>query len=126
MTIIANSTTLVAGTGTGPSYQDYKLVGDNAIFREVAPVGQPGFLSYTRTEPKPTKDYAGVGRSQIKLTRNYVDALGVSRPAIVQISTSLPETMTQALRDTFVIEATLAFQHAVSQACLKVRTVPQS
>lgn len=126
MSTIVNKTTLVAGTGTGPSYQDYKLVGDIAIFREVAPVAQPAYLSFTRTEPKPTKDYAGVGRSQIKLTRNYVDALLVPRPAIVQISTSLPETMTQVQRDAFVLEATLAFIDAVSQACLKARTVPQS
>lgn len=126
MTTIVNKTTLVAGTGTGPSYSDYKLVGDSAIFREVAPSAQPAYLSFLRTEPKPTKDYAGVGRSQIKLTRSYVDTVGIMRPAIVSVSTSLPETMTQAQRDAFVLEATLAFIDSISQACLKSRAVPQS
>lgn len=126
MTTIVNKTTIVPGTGTGPSYQDYKLVGDNAVFREVAPVAQPGYLSFTRTEPKPTKDYAGVGRSQIKLTRGYADATSIVRPAIISVATSLPETMTQSQKDAFVVEALLAFLDTVSQACLKNRTVPQS
>jgi len=126
MTTIVNKTTIVPGTGTGPSYADYRLSGDIAVFRETAPTAQPAFLTFGRTEPKPTKDYAGVGRSSIKLTRNYADAQSVLRPAVFSVATSLPETMSQAQRDAFIVEGLLVLLDAVSQSNLKTRTVPQS
>lgn len=126
MSSIALKATIVAGTGSGKTFDAYNLTGNLAIFREVGAVGVPGLLQQKRTEPKPTKDYAGVSRGEVKLTRQFPDALGALRPAILRVDTSLPSFMTDAQRVAFVEEGLLALIEVPNRDVLSKQIVAQS
>lgn len=126
MSSIALKAVIVAGTGTGKTFDAYNLTGNLAIFREVGATGVPGLLQQKRTEPKPTKDYVGVSRGEVKMTRQFNDANNIARPAILRIDSSLPAFMTDAQRDAFVVEALLAFIEQTSRDVLSKQIVAQS
>lgn len=126
MSSIALKAVVVAGTGSGKTFDAYNLTGPMALFREVGAVGLPGLVQLTRTEPIATKDYVGVGRGEVKITRQFVDAQGIQRPAIVRALSSIPAFLTDAQRAAFVDEAVLLFAEQLSRDCLAKQLVPQS
>lgn len=126
MSSIALKAVIVAGTGTGKTFDAYNLTGNLAIFREVGASATPGLLQQKRTEPKPTKDYVGVSRGEVKLTRTFVDALGTARPAILRLDSSLPAFLNDAQRVAFVEEGLLAFIEQTNRDVLSKQIVAQS
>ena len=126
MADIQLATTLGTNSGTGPLMKGYKLSGDSAIYRENAPVAQPSLLTLKRTEPKPTKDYAGAQRGELKYTRNYPDTLGRLWPAVYTVTTSLPVFLTDAQKSAFVVESLIANMSTEAKDTLAKMLVPQS
>lgn len=126
MSTISLKAVIAAGTGTGKSFDAYNLTGNLAVFREVGASGAPGLLTQKRIEPKPTKDYVGVSRGEVKLTRMKNDAQGIARPVVMTVVTSLPAFMTDAERDAFVSEGLLAALDPANQAVLARQVVSQS
>ncbi len=53
-------------------------------------------LTLRTTAPKPTKDFAGVGRQSAKFARTVTLAGGATAEAIVEVTTSLPVGMAEA------------------------------
>jgi hypothetical protein len=123
---ITQKSTLATDTGTGATYDPYRMDGDNAILREAAPSAQPGFLSFKRTEPKPTRDYAGAMRGSVKLRRDVADTEGRLWPAIVEVTSSLPAFLNDTQRAAFVTEAIIAAREANGLDVLSKLKVPQS
>lgn len=126
MADIQLATTLGTNTGTGPLMKGYKMAGDSALFRENAPTAQPSMLTLKRTEPKPTKDYAGAARGELKYTRNYADTLGRLWPAVFTTQTSIPAFLTDAQKSAFVVEAIIASMSTEAKDTLAKLLVPQS
>lgn len=126
MSTIALKAVMAVGTGTGKTFGAYDMKGPSGVFREESPVAIAGTLALKRTEPKSTKDYAGAARGELKFTRQYTDVLGRAWPAIFTVTTSVPAFLTDAQKDAFVLEGTLAAQDPASQACLARLIVPQS
>lgn len=120
------SSTIVADTGTGALMKPYRLAGDIAIYREASPVAQASILSMKREEPKPTKDYAGAGKTQTKYTRQYADASGRLWPAVYTVNASVPAFLTDTQKTAFVTEGAIMAQQADVRAALAVQTIPQS
>lgn len=119
-------TTIVANTGTGALMTPYRLAGDTAVYRESSPAGQPSVLAMKRVEPKPTKDYAGAAKAEVKYTRQYADASGRLWPAVSTKSVSLPAFLTDAQKTAFVTEAALVDELSESRAALATQLIPQS
>lgn len=126
MSSIALKAVIVAGTGTGKTFDAYNLTGNLAVFREVGASATPGLLQQKRTEPKPTKDYVGVSRGEVKLTRTFADATGIARPAILRLDSSIPAFLTDAQRVAFVEEGLLAFIEQTNRDVLSKQIVAQS
>lgn len=126
MSTIALKAVMAPGTGTGKSFEAYDLKGPSAIFREVAPVAQPGTMLLKRTEPKATKDYAGAMRGEVKLTRSFADAQGRLWPAVLTATSSLPVFLTDAQRVAFIQEGTLFVGDGACQDALSKLLIPQS
>lgn len=126
MSTIALAAVIAAGTGTGKTFSAYDMKGPSALFREDSPVGPAGLVSLKRTEPKPTKDYAGAMRGEVKFTRQFADPVGRLWPAILTGVSSLPAFMTDAQRVAFITEGILLMQKAESQDALSKLLVPQS
>lgn len=126
MSIISLKATLAAGTGTGKSFSAYDLKGPTAVFREDSPIGIAGTISLKRTEPKSTKDYAGAARGEVRFTRQFSDALGRQWPAVFTGNSSIPAFLTDAQKQAFIIEGTLAFQDVAVQDTLSKLLIPQS
>lgn len=126
MADIQLATTLGANSGTGPLMKGYKLAGDSAVYRESAPTAQPSLLTLKRTEPKPTKDYAGAQRGEAKYTRSYADTQGRLWPAIVTVTSSLPAFLTDAQKSAFITESLIAAGTTESKDTLSKLMVPQS
>lgn len=126
MADIQLQTTLGANTGTGPLMKGYRLSGDSAMYRENAPTAQPSVLTLKRSEPKPTKDYAGAARGELKYTRNYADALGRLWPAVLTTSTSIPAFLTDTQKSAFVVEAIIASMTTEAKDTLAKLLVPQT
>lgn len=118
-------TTIVANTGTGKTLVPYRLNGDTAEFVEDGAVGQPAKLTMKRVEPKPTKDYAGAARGEMKYTEQVADALGRLWPCVFTVSTSLPAFLTDAQKASFVTTGTMAAELAVSRDALAKKIIPQ-
>jgi hypothetical protein len=123
---IVQKSTLATDTGTGATYVPYRMDGDKAVLRESAPSAQPGFLSFARTEPKPTRDYAGAMKGEVRLRREVADADGRLWPCIVSVSSSLPAFMTDTARAAFVTEAIIAAREATALDALSKVVIPQS
>jgi hypothetical protein len=126
MTDIVIPTTQVADTGTGATMVPYRLAGDIAVYREASPVAQAAVMQLRRTEPKPTKDYAGAAKGTFKFTRQYADTLGRLWPAVYDATTSVPVFLTDAQKAAFVLEATLVLGLAVPRDALAKLVIPQS
>lgn len=126
MADIQLGTTLPAATGTGALFTPYRMSGDVALYQEVNPTATPAQLQLKRTDPKPTKDYVGASKGEVKLTRWYSDALGRKWPAVVTVSSSIPDFRTEAEKSAFVTEAIVAAATSQSKDNLAKRTVPQS
>lgn len=126
MADIQLATTLGANTGTGPLMKGYRLSGDTAVYRENAPTAQPSVLTLKRTEPKPTKDYAGAARGEMKYTRNYADSLGRLWPAVVTTTSSLPAFLTDAQKSAFIQESIIANMTTEAKDTLAKLLVPQT
>lgn len=126
MSVIILKAALAAGTGTGASFEAYDMKGASAIYRETNPTGIAGALSLKRTEPRATKDYAGVMRGEVKLTRQVTDTNGRAWPVVFTVTSSLPAFMTDAQRTAFITEALLACEDTVSLDTLSKLKVPQS
>lgn len=126
MSQIALKATVVAGTGTGKTFDAYNMAGNQAVYREVAPVGIAGVISLGRTEAKPSSGNNGVTRGSVKLTRQMTDALGIAHPVILEVRTSLPSFMTDAQKEAFVDEGVLLATESTSRAVLSKLMIPQS
>lgn len=126
MTDIVIPSTLVADTGTGATMIPYRLAGDTATYREGTPVGAAAILAMKRIEPKPTKDYAGAAKAEVKFTRQYPDAQGRLWPAVYSTSVSVPAFLTDTEKSAFVTEATLSNSLQVSRDALAKQVIPQS
>lgn len=126
MSQIVNKTTLGTDTGTGQTFDAYEMAGLKARFRELSPTAQPGFIIMSRTEPKPTSDFAGVMRGEVTFRRDVADANGILRPNVVRVTSSLPAFQTDAQRVAVVLEALLIMRASVSQDVLSKLLVPQS
>ncbi|UUW21250.1 MAG: hypothetical protein [Sanya fiers-like virus 12] len=118
--------TTVADTGTGATMVPYKMAGDSALYREQAPTGAAALLQMRRTEAKPTKDYAGAAKAEVKFTRQVTDTQGRLWPAIVTVSSSIPAFLTDSARASFVDEAMRAHSLPESRAALATQVIPQS
>lgn len=118
--------TAAADTGTGALMVAYRMSGDLAQYRESSPIAQAGFLQLKRVEPKPTKDYAGAMRGEVKFTRAYADTTGRLWPAVVTVSSSLPAFLTDTQRADIVMEALIAARVAAGKDTLSKLAVPQS
>lgn len=126
MSTIVNKTALGTDTGTGQTYDAYEMEGQTAKFQELSPVAQASYLSFKRVEAKPTKDYVGAKRGEVKFRREYADSLGKLWPAIVTMSSSLPAFLTDAQRAAIVLEALLLVRTTTAQDNLSKLAVPQS
>lgn len=126
MADITIPTTLVADTGTGKVMAPYKLSGDTAEFVESNASGTPAKLIMKRTEPKPTKDYAGAGRGEVRYTEWYEDAVGRLWPAVHTVTSSVPAFLTDAQKSAFVDRGTLVNGLSTSRDVLAKKLVPQS
>lgn len=126
MTDIVIPSTTVADTGVGATMEPYRLAGDQAVYREKAPTGPAAILAMKRTEAKPTKDYAGAARAEVKFTRQVADAQGRLWPVVVTVNSSIPAFMTDAARAAIVDEALRANSLPVARAALAVQAIPQS
>lgn len=118
-------TTQVADTGTGATMEPFRLLGDRAIFREASPVGPAALLVFNGTEPKVTKDFAGMQRGEVRFTRQVADTAGKLWPNTFTVNSSLPAFQTDAQRAAFIKEAVMALSLAVSQDVLSKQTIPQ-
>lgn len=118
--------TIVANTGTGALMIPYRLAGDSAVYRESSPSGAASVLQYKRTEPKPTKDYAGASKAEAKYTRLYADTQGRLWPAVYTVSVSVPAFLTDTVKTAFVTESTLVSELATTRAALATQVIPQS
>lgn len=125
MTNIVIPTTQVADTGTGATMEPYRLEGDKALYREQSPSGAAALLQYSRTEPKPTKDYAGALRGETRFTRQFADANGRLWPAVVRVESSVPAFLSDASKLAFVTEAVMATSLGTSLDVLSKLAVPQ-
>lgn len=126
MADIQLGTTLVASTGVGALMTPYRLSGDSAEYIESVPTAIAAHLILKRTEPKPTSTYAGASKGEVKFTRYYTDAAGRKWPAIVTVSSSIPDFRTDAEKTAFVTEALVAAVTAQAKSNLATRAVPQS
>ena len=126
MSNIVIPSTLVADTGTGATLTPYKMAGDTALYREEGATGVPALLQMKRTEPKPTKDYAGAAKGDVKFTRSFPDTLGRQWPAILNISSSVPDFLTDAQKSAFVDEAIRLSGLTVTRDALAKLVIPQS
>lgn len=126
MTDIVIPSTTVADTGTGATMEPYRLAGDLAVYREKAPTGPAASLAMKRTEAKPTKDYAGAARAEVKFTRQVADAQGRLWPVVVSTTSSVPAFMTDAARAAIIDEAMRAHSLPVARSALAVQAIPQS
>jgi hypothetical protein len=68
-------------------------------------------LDLKRTAPKPTKDFAGVARSQLKLSRSVVTSseTGTKWPAIFDVQVSIPVGATEADVDNILADFAALF-----------------
>lgn len=126
MATIQLGTTLGATTGTGIVLSPYNLSGDTALYYEDSPTLYAAQLLLKRTDPKPTSTYVGASKGEVKFTRFYVDADGRKWPAVVTISSSIPDFRTNAEKLAFVTEALVAMVTTQAKDNLAYRTVPQS
>lgn len=126
MSSISLKATVVPGTGTGKVFDAYNCVGNQAIYRENAPVASAGIILLGRTEAKPSSGNNGVTRGQVKLTRQVPDALGIPHPVILDIRTSLPSFMTDVAKAAFVDEGILLATEAVARDVLSKLLIPQA
>lgn len=126
MPAIIIPTVLVANTGVGATMNPYRMAGDTALYREASPTGAPALAQMKRTEPKPTKDYAGAGRGEVKFTRQYADTQGRLWPAVVTVTSSVPAFLTDTAKAAFVDEAMLLNGLPVARAALATQTIEQS
>lgn len=126
MANIVIPTTLVTDTGTGATLVPYRLDGDTATFVESNPAAQAAVAMFKRTEPKPTKDYAGAQRGEVRYTEMVADSNGKYWPVVHTTTTSLPAFMTDAAKAAFVDRATLLNGLAVARDALAKKVIPQS
>lgn len=126
MADIQLGTTLGATSGTGALMTPYKLSGDTALYKESSPASYASELLFKRTDPKPTSTYVGASKGEVKLTRYYTDTAGRKWPAVVTISSSIPDFRTNAEKLAFVTEALVAMVTTQGKENLAYRTVPQS
>lgn len=124
-TNITTPTTFVAATGTGKTMIPYRLLGDQAEFVEDGASGIPARINYKRTEPKPTKDYAGAARGEAKYTEWAADSSGKMWPLVYTASSSLPAFLTDAAKAAFVSRATMVVGLTASQDALAKKVIPQ-
>jgi hypothetical protein len=123
MANIVAKTTIVADTGTGHTYKPYRTEGDTVEYREDGATAQPAFLRFTRVEPKATKTYAGTGRAESRLTRQYADAEGRLWTANVVVSVALPDFLSDSDKAAFVTEGLLLSRDAASVDALTKRLI---
>lgn len=116
----------VADTGTGPVLDGYRMAGDTALYRENGASGAPATLLLKRTEPKPTKNYAGAGRGEAKYTRQLADANGQLWPLVFDVNVSIPAFLSDAQKHAFVDEAVRAVSLDTVRTALAVLAVPQA
>lgn len=126
MTTIAAKAVLVAGTGTGKSFDAFNMTGPQGTYRELSPVAAPGVIVLKRTDPKATKDYAGALKTAYSFTRQVADLQGRLWPQVMTVSFSQPAFLTDVQRTAFAVEGTLIQQDAIVQASMANGIVPQS
>jgi hypothetical protein len=126
MTNLVIPTTLVADTGTGATMAPYRMNGDQAVYKEQSPSAVAAQLQLKRTEPRPTKDYAGAMKTEFKFTRTLPDSLGRQWPLVATTSYSLPAFLTSAQRTAFVLEATLASNLSDVRSAFADQVIPQA
>lgn len=126
MADIQLGTTLVASTGTGALMTPYRMSGDQALYTETAPSAYAAQLQFRRTDPKPTSDYVGASKGEVKFTRWYADSAGRKWPAVVTVSSSIPDFRTDAEKTAFITEALVAAVTSTAKSNLATRVVPQS
>lgn len=124
-TNIALATTYGADTGTGQSFEPWRLDSSVATFRELSAVAQTATITFKAVDPKKTATYAGSMRGSVKLRREYADSQGVLWPAIVELNSSLPAFLTDAQRAAFVKEALLLARETEAETCLSKLAIPQ-
>lgn len=99
MNNIQLATTLVAPTGTGKLFVPFSGDANSAVLMESGATGTPAKLKFLRTPPKPTKDFAGVERGEVRLTM-YETYNGVLRPLTFYIGCVVPVEATSGHRTT--------------------------
>lgn len=126
MTQIVNKTTLATDTGTGETYEFWKNESTKGTFKESNPTAKPHMLSLKRIDPKPTKDYAGNMKGEVRFSVDMVDSAGRYWPQVVTIASSFSEFLTQAQKDAITDKALLLSRNSVVKACLTKGDVAQS
>lgn len=118
--------TLGTATGTGKLMKAYSLTGDSGLYIEDAATGVPAKLLFKRTDPKPTRNYAGAGKSEVRFTESWADAQGVQWPVVFSATSSIPDGMSAADKVAFITRAVLATEMATARDVLSKRLIPQS
>jgi hypothetical protein len=126
MSNIAAPATLPAGTGTGITYNGLRFLGDTAKYVESAPAGVPSVLVMKAFDPKPTRDYPGAAKGEVKLTESVTDAAGRQWPMVVTVTSSIPDFVSGSNKDAFINRAIIAANTSESRATLARGLVPQS
>lgn len=126
MADIQLKTTLGTDTGTGKLMNAYEMTGPRASYIENGAVSVPDRFVLSRTEPKPTREYAGHGRAEARYSSTWTDTAGKQWPVTYVVQTSIPDGMSAADKAAFVLRCVLATRDSVVQAALAVRTIPQS
>lgn len=78
-----------------------------------------------RTAPKPTADFAGVGRSEVKLTRTGTDGTSTIGNMIVTIACSFPADVQSSEKELMLTDLAAWLASSEADAVLVNRTVLQ-
>lgn len=105
------ATTLVAPTGTGKLFVPFE--GGSHVSTFVESTGtNPAKLKFLRTLPKPVTGFAGVERSEVRLTL-FENINSVLRPLTASINFSIPAEASQANRDALALNLALIARDAL-------------
>lgn len=123
------ASTIVAPTGAGNVFEPWDLRGPKAEYIEKSPyaAAMPLKLTLTRTDPVPTKSYAGALRTQTKAMLQTVHPItGVHWPEVATLTFSHPAHLTNAEKVAFETRFLLACLNSTVRTFHQIGVVPQS
>lgn len=80
-------------------------------------------LSLSRVFPKPTKDFAGVARTRVKVTKGILLANGQTVPVIASIEYDIPVGVAEADYDKVIEELKLLAAHSFVETLTDIQEI---